>query len=895
MEKYLLVDGNSLLFRAFYSSFGRVTLTTTSGLPTNAVYSFINMLFNLNNNYNYDCILVAFDKGKKTFRHDKLPSYKEGRQKTPPELVTQFPIVREFLSAAKISWYEIENYEADDIIGTMSKKLESKDDVLIHILTSDQDMYQLISDKTFILSPQTGTSDLIIYDKNQLKEKWGISPEQVTDYKGLRGDQSDNIKGVPGIGEKTAKELLNEFENLESIYENIDKIKGAKKVKLETYKEDAFLSKEIATIFLDVNIDFNLHCSNIDYESLKPFLQKYEMNSLVKKYCLNLIKEEDEPNVDYKVVNEWNDSYSDYENSIYIELLNDNYHLPDVVGFSISNSKGNFYFDNIGNDEVNLFNWKQNRIDEGFQKFLLNNKFNSYDIKKTIITLNKLGYKVNDDNFIYDMMLASYVLNSGVKSNFESHTLLIKPDTDIKTFEEVFGKGAKKTKEVDNKLKQEYLVKKSVLIKDLKQLTLERLSESQQLELYQEIELPFSKVLISMELEGILIDKAELNNQSINILDKINELELVLRNAFKDYIDSDFNINSPKQLKELLYDKLNLPDLNKGSTDKETLEKLVDYNNEVEKILLLRKYQKLYSTYLKGFEKYIYSDKKIHTIFNQTLTTTGRLSSVYPNIQNISIRDEMQKEFRKIFICEEGFTFLSFDYSQIELRVLADVANVSSLLTSFKNNKDIHEEAARKIFGLDDNVEVSKDMRRIAKTFNFGILYGLSDFGLAKDLNISIKEAKEFITSYYESFPEILDFKKQTIDFAKKNLFVSTMANRRRYIHELQSSNFMIKQFGERAAVNAVIQGTAADILKVAMINIFKNYKSDKNIKMIAQIHDEIIFIIKESLENDFIKSLESYMLEAYDIILKSYNNNRESRVKLEVNYSKGKNWLLLK
>ncbi|ASP27935.1 DNA polymerase I [Spiroplasma corruscae] len=895
MKKYLLVDGNSLLFRAFYSSFGRVTLTTTSGQPTNAVYSFINMLFNINTNNNYDCIVVAFDKGKKTFRHDKLPTYKDGRQKTPSELVTQFPIVREFLSNANIKWYEIDNYEADDIIGTLAKKLENEDDVIVHILTSDQDMYQLITKKVFVLAPQVGTSDILIYDESKLQEKWGIKPYQVSDYKGLRGDQSDNIKGVVGIGEKTAKELLNEYDNIENIYQNIESIKGAKKEKLINGKEDAYLSKEIATIFSDVDLDFNLECTNIDYNSLKTFFQKYEMQSLVKKYCQNTPNIIKETNLDYKVLNKWEEKYSCDENSIYIELLNDNYHMPDIIGISISNIKGNFYL-NLNSSEVDIFNWNKPQLDESFQEFILSKKFCSYDIKKTITSLKNIGYKINSSNFTYDMMLATYVLNSSIKSTFDSHLLFLKPDSELKTFDEVFGKGAKKTKDVNPKDKEVYLVEKSIFINELKNVVIEKLIASEQFELYEFMELPFSKVLIDMENEGILIDTEVLKRQTEDIILLINSLEKDLKNIFKKDITDDFNIGSPKQLKELLYVKLGLPDLNKGSTDKETLEKLVQFNPSIEKILLIRKYQKLYSTYLKGFEKYIYSDKKIHTIFNQTLTSTGRLSSIYPNIQNISIRDEMQREFRKIFICDEDYIFLSFDYSQIELRVLADVANVKNLIDSFKSGKDVHEEAAKKIFKIPDNEKVSSEMRRIAKTFNFGILYGLSDFGLSKDLNITMKEAKEYIKSYYESFPEILDFKKDVINFANSEGYVKTMANRRRYIYELQSSNFMIKQFGERAAVNAVIQGTAADILKVAMIEIWEILlKNFTEAKMVAQIHDEIIFKVKSNEVDKLIPEIEYIMSAAYNKILDKYNHCRSSRVSLDVNYSIGKNWLDLK
>ncbi len=896
-NKFLLVDGNALIFRAFYSSYGRATLTTKSGIPTNAVYSFINMLMNIIEKNDYFCVKVAFDKGKKTFRHDKLKDYKAGRVKTPSELVLQFPIVREFLTNANIEWFEVDNFEADDIIGSISKTLESNIDAETHILTSDQDMYQLISDKTFVLSPQIGTSELVVYNREKLFEKWGVTPEQVIDYKGLRGDSSDNIKGVAGIGEKTAKDLLQEFNTLENIYNNLEKIKGAKQLKLISGKEDAFLSKEIATIYKDMDfndIDFNK--TEINFIALKDFFVKYEMNSLLKKYSSKNSEEPKESKLEYIVLNKWDSKYNDSANYIYLETLNDNYHTSDIIGMAIVNSKGNFYYSFNTSETINIFNWNNSVIDEQFQAFLKKAKFKTYDVKKTIIALMKMGYQINPDLFIYDMMIACYVINSNVKSTFDQHTIMIDPSIETKTFEEVFGKGVKKTQVIDEKIKMDYILNKVLLIKKDEEEILKLLNDNNQTSLYEKIEFEFAKVLIDMELEGIQVDRNELAKQEKNILQLLVDLELEIKEELKEYIDDDFNIASPKQLKELFFDKLKLPDYNKGSTDRETLDYLEDKHPVISKIIAFRKYNKLHSTYLKGFEKFIHPDNKVHTIFNQTLTNTGRLSSSYPNIQNISVRDEEQKNVRKIFVTKEDNIYLSFDYSQIELRVLADIVNEEKLIEIFSMKRDIHSEAARSIFKLSQDEKISSEQRRVAKVFNFGILYGLSDFGLAKDLKISIPQAKEYIKAYYEAFPQILKFKEEVIKFGYENGYVETLGNRRRYIYELSNSNYMIKQFGERAAVNAPIQGTAADILKVAMINVFKNLKAQNlQSKMIAQIHDEVILLVKKQ-ELEKVKTMVlKTMQEAYNDLLMIANKNRTALVELEINYSQANDWFNLK
>ncbi|WP_222563370.1 DNA polymerase [Spiroplasma clarkii] len=494
------------------------------------------------------------------------------------------------------------------------------------------------------------------------------------------------------------------------------------------------------------------------------------------------------------------------------------------------------------------------------------------------------------------MMIAAYVLNSNVKSNFESHLNLIDSSIEIKTFDEIFGKGVKKTKQINKDIRNQYLINHALAIKQLETEIIKKLHESEQFELYQEIELPLCFALLAMEQEGVLIDRQELKSQSQNILEQLNNLE---QQASKIVHDAGFeliNFASPKQLKELLFDKLKLPDNKKGSTDKEVLDELLGLHPIVEVLQQIRKYQKLYSTYLKGFEKFIFFDNKVHTIYNQTLTNTGRLSSQDPNLQNISVRDPDQKQVRKIFIVEPGYTFLSYDYSQIELRVLADFADEKVLIEAYNSGVDIHELAARNIFDLPTSVKVTSEQRRIAKVFNFGILYGLTKYGLAKDLKISHLDAQKYIDAYNKTFPSVETYKKQIVEFGMNNGYVKTLANRRRYIYELQSSNYMLREFGKRAAINAPIQGTAADIIKIAMIDVHNwLLKNDSTARLVAQIHDELIIKVKTSEIEKYQAIIKEMMDNSYNRLFEIIKIARQAKVPLEVNGSVGTNWFELK
>ncbi|WP_338971590.1 DNA polymerase I [Spiroplasma endosymbiont of Panorpa germanica] len=900
-KKILLVDGNSLIFRAYFASaYTGNILRTKTGIPTNAVYSFVNMLSSLLNDNNYFDVIVAFDKGKKTFRHDKMPDYKAGRSKTPDELVSQFPIVREFLKEANISYFEIENIEADDIIGSIALKLFEEDSKFeIEILTSDKDMFQLINERTKILVPKTGVSDLLVFGEEELLEKWFVKPSQVPDLKGIMGDPSDNIKGVAGIGEKGAINLLQKYHSLEGVYENIDRITGATQKKLIDSKEMALLSKEIATIKKDVEIE-SFVCQQValNIESIINFLNKYEMFSLVKRLSNRVNNINQVEKIKYQVLDKWDPQLEGKENAIIVELLDTNYHKSDIIGISISNEKGNFILNLSSANEVDLFNWDQPTLDEHFNQFLLNvnRKKYFYDFKAAVTALKRCNYQVSLDAIEYDLMLIGYIKDSSTKSTFSNHLRSIVGEFEIEEPEEVFGRGAKKTAFVEEDKKFEYLARKAEFLFKSKTIAFEFLESQNLMKLYEQIDLKFGKVLYAMEQSGVYINRQELELQTQNIKNKIELVENEILNEVSEFVESDFNISSTKQLKELLYNSLKLPDNSKGSTDRETLERIINLHPVVGMIISHRKFSKLYSTYLKGFEKYIFPDNKVHTIYNQTLTTTGRLSSIEPNLQNISIRDEDQKEVRKIFTCEPEWEYQSFDYSQIELRVLAQIAPEKNMIDIFAQKRDIHTEAARLIYNIPKDQEVNSEMRRTAKIFNFGIIYGLSDFGLSNDLNIPINQAKRFIEAYFQSFPDILVYKEKLIQQAKECGYVETIAKRRRYIYELLSSNYQVRQFGERAALNAPIQGSAADILKLAMINIDEQIKKH-NLKstMVAQIHDEIIFyVLKE--ESKFVKEIIiKEMGLALEKLFEIMNLQDKVAVELEISSSQGKNWFELK
>ncbi|EOA07051.1 DNA polymerase I [Mycoplasma yeatsii 13926] len=909
MKKILIIDGNSLLFRAYYATAysSSPIMRTTSGTPTNAVYSFINMMLSvLNSRGPYDCLFIAFDKGKKTFRHEMLKDYKAGRQKTPEELIKQLPIIREFLTSANICWFERDDVEADDIVGTIAKVAEQKfNEVSVEILSSDKDMYQLISNKTVCVVPKQGIGNPDVINEQELFKLWEVLPKQVPDLKAIMGDNSDNLKGVSGIGPKGAIKLINTYGNLENIYNNINEITGATKIKLENDQDSAFLCKKLATIKTDVNIEeLEFDPINLDPKNIKRFLTKYEMFSLINKFNSlcdmdkeNEIKEE-KPNI--TILKKWSKEYSDEKNYIYVESLEENYHLDNMIGIGISNSKGNFYIDFKKQvQQLSIFDdFVDGLTDTELEKFLKDDKLEkiTYDIKKTTYLLKNHGYDVYVTDFCFDFMVACYSLNAFAKSELEHQIKMIDPKIYLESKEDIFGKGVKKNPNIDLDKKSEYITKKAIILKNNFDKLIDQLKQTNTLDLYYKLDHLLIEVLYVAERQGIYIDKKELKTQTQNILVKLQNIENDMKEILNDIIDDDFNFASPKQVQELLFDKLNLPNLDKNATSKDVLEKLQAYHPIVNLLIEHRKFHKLYTTYLKGFEKFIYDDNKIHTIFNHTLTNTGRLSSAYPNIQNISIQDEDQKQVRKIFTTSSDKTFLSFDYSQIELRVLAQMSKEQVLIDTFNANKDIHDQAARLIFNISKDQKVSPEQRRMAKVFNFGILYGLTDYGLANDLNVDVKTAKQMIEDYYKSFPGLLQFKQDQIQKAKENKYSSTLTNRKRHLLELESKQYLVRKFGERIAVNMPIQGTASDILKVAMISIFKELKLN-NLKtiMIGQIHDEIILEVPLN-ELDQVKQIVvDKMSSALVDMIKWLNIDDKAIINLEVSQSQANTWYGLK
>ncbi|AGM25576.1 DNA polymerase I [Spiroplasma chrysopicola] len=867
MNKILLIDGNSLIFRAFYATaYSGEMLKSLDGTPTNAVYAFANMLNKILKDNNYYSVVVAFDKGKVNFRHDLITDYKAGRSKAPEELVQQFPIVKEFLDSYQIPYLEKEGYEADDLLGCLAKQAEAQN-YYVDILSSDKDLFQLITDKTNILIPRQGDS-ADIFDKTALLNKWEVSPEQVPDLKGLMGDPSDNLKGIPGVGGKTAIKLIKEYQTIENIYQNIDNIKGNLKNNLISHQDEALLCKKVATILCDLDLgDFAFSKLEVNKEKLLDFYLKYNMNSYVTKLYNN--NEPVKQSLEVKVITEWNEQWNEDGTTVFLELFDENYHLSELIGFGIVNSHGIFYFD-----------YTSAKFDTSFHAFLANENYQkfTYNAKSLIVGLGRDNITIN--NISYDMMLAGYIYNSNTRNTLDNYINLF-AKKQILSDELFYGKGVKKTIPTDlNKLSY-FIGEKANYIHMLREKIVTLLTNNNQYQLYYDIELPTTFALARMERAGVKVDQQELSKQTVRIEQIVNDLNREINTI----ANKEVNPNSPKQLSELLYQDLQLKDYKKGSTAQEVLETIKLSHPIISKILDYRKYQKLYSTYLKGMEKYLFQDGKVHTIYKQTLTVTGRLSSVEPNMQNISIRDEIQKEVRKIFVVSsEDNILLSADYSQIELRILADMSKDDHMLAAFNAGEDIHTNTAMKIFNL-KRAEITPAIRRSAKAVNFGIIYGISDFGLANDLNISVPQAKEIIQNYYQQFPTIKNFIDSQVEFCKNNGYVVTMFNRKRYVPEINDANYMQREFGKRIAMNMPIQGTAADIIKIALKNIDQELLRLKlKTKIIAQIHDELIFEIPKT-ELTQVKALVKDLME----------NSTKLSVKLTVDMAEGTSWYQLK
>lgn len=864
MSKIIVIDGNSLLFRAFYATYYDPSniMRTKSGQATNAIFAFSNMITSLLTNLKKgDGIFVGFDAGKHTFRHQEYKDYKANRPELPKDLITQFPIARELLDKLNIVHYECDNLEADDICGIIANKAQ-KEGYKVYIYTSDKDYLQLIDENITIELIKKGLKDIKEMTPQTFKEEWGFEPIQITDYKGLRGDDSDNLKGIPGVGDKTAKQLISQFGDLESIIQNADtKTKVGRNI-IE-FQDNGRMCKHLAIITKDQEIPIEVNetiYNGYKFNSVSEFANKYEFKSLVSKLP-KLFKQEEKHNekVDFCEVFDTNSIDFDDKIGIDVDIENVNYHDAVFNGLAFTTSSKTYYISkaNLLKDEKLLSILKNPDI----KKF-------AFDFKKVRYVLAKNNIEVN--GLFFDLILASYLIDSSIKNDIESVLNYYSIDISYATTKDLL---------FDDSTKQISIATSFYSIGLFEEIK-EKLLARSQYELLVNIEQPLTIVLCDMELEGFPLDKETLLSFKTIYQEKLD----ILTKEIHLLAGEEFNINSPKQVSHILFEKLNLKSNRKGSTSVEFLEMIKNEHPIISKILEYRKYAKIISTYVDGLIPFIHDDGKVHSTFNQALTTTGRLSSSEPNLQNISTRDEEGKQIRKAFFYKDPtLSILSLDYSQIELRILAHLSDAKSMIEFFNNDEDVHASTAIKIFNLDR--EPTSAERRRAKTVNFGIVYGISDYGLSEQLDCPISEAKEIIKNFYQAFPEIKKFLNHLIDDATEKGYAETMFHRRRYLPELQSSQYQVREFAKRAAMNAPIQGSAADLMKVSMIQVYnaikeKGFKS----KIVSQIHDELIFKVYEDEKEEFYKTVKEIM-----------ENSVKLKVKLKVDGGYARDWFSAK
>lgn len=835
MEKVVLVDGNNLLFRSYYATaYSGNFMKNSRGFPTNGLYGFVNMINKIINEEKPKYMMVAFDIGK-TFRHEKYDEYKGGRAETPDELKSQFPVAKEILNCMGIKYLEKDLYEADDIIGTFAKMIDESSLYEGLIVSSDKDLLQLISDKVTVKLLKT--KDYIMMNHDTFVDTYGIEPIRMIDLKGLMGDASDNIPGVKGIGEKTALKLLSTYDTIEDIYNNIEQIKGAVKNKLIDGRKQAIDSKDLATIYREVPLDVTFDDIKYTYtfsEELMNLYKELEFYSFIKKNDMKREKEDIEVKVIYdtKTLNITDDV------SVYVDISDSNYHRGIIEGISIYNDSNSIYIpvDNIGD-----------------LSYIKGNIY-TYDAKRLYVSFLKKN--INLDTIASDIMIAAYLVNYNVSDDIAKLALEL-------------GYGIpspNKNEDISIEERAKIGISKAKFIYETKDLFDKKMQEEGVIDLYNNIELPLSFVLGRMEYTGIKCDSSALDKMGLDIRSKVSEIQ----NSIYDLAGNVFNISSPKQLGEVLFDKLGLPHGKKGksgnySTDEATLSKLIDYPI-IQLILEYRMLTKLENTYIEGLKSNIMADGRIHTIYTQTITATGRLSSIAPNLQNIPVRNEYGRLIRKSFVSDKDSVILSSDYSQIELRMFAHLASIDSMRDAFINNFDIHTHTASLIYHVPMD-KVTKNMRRSAKAVNFGIIYGISSYGLAKDLNISVKEAKDFINNYFETYPGIRDYMAKIVLEAHEVGYVKTIMGRKRVINELKNKNYNIRSMGERMALNTPIQGSSADILKKAMIEIDREFaKRGLKSRMLLQIHDELVFNVLVDEEEIVKKIVKNIMENTYKI-----------------------------
>ncbi|MDP4180926.1 MAG: DNA polymerase I [Bacillota bacterium] len=892
-KKLMLIDGNSILNRAFYGLQGKELLATSEGLYTNAVFGFINIMNKYLEEENPSYLCVAFDLKAPTFRHKEFDGYKANRKGMPKELAVQVPLIKEVLDAMNIKRLEYEGFEADDILGTVSLCAE-KEGFEVVILTGDRDSLQLATQTTRIKLPVTKgwKTETEEYDNNKVLERYGVTPLLFIDVKGLMGDTSDNIPGVPGIGEKTAIDLVKNFGSIENIYENLDKVeKKSVRQKLEDNRDLAFMSKRLATI--DRNAPEKCGLQNLEHlkkiehnkEALFNIFKRLEFKSFIEKYNLT----EEKAKVQVKLKD--------------IELVDSMERLLEIKNEILDAKKCSLYYMLEKLDDFNSIlrgagvSWDKDRsayirIDEKLTEADFLNEFkevfedtkvkkSGHDMKNFIVFLKNKG--IAFDGLAFDTMIGAYILNPSKETYTITELAGEYIGIEIASIEEIIGKGKSRTPitSIPSVQLASVIGSYSELIFNLQELIDKKLSENDQSKLYYEIELPLVEVLADMEYLGVKVNTWELKSFSIELEEKIN---LLIKDIY-ELAGEEFNINSTKQLGVILFDKLKLPVIKKTktgySTDVEVLEQLESMHDIVAKLLQYRQFVKLKSTYVEGLMKVINPKTgRIHSSFNQTVTVTGRISSTEPNLQNIPVKLEMGKKIRKVFVPDEGYMLSDGDYSQIELRVLAHITGDEHMISAFSNNEDIHTSTASKVFNVPKD-QVTSLLRSRAKAVNFGIVYGIGDFSLSKDLGITRKEARKYIDEYLAEYSNVKQYMHDIVVQGKEMGFVATIYNRRRYLPELKSSNFNIRSFGERIAMNTPIQGSAADIIKIAMVNVYKELKKRKlKSRLILQVHDELI-----------IETYKDELKEVEELLKNGMENVADLLVPLTVEVKSGANW----
>ena len=905
-NKMIIIDGNSLLNRAFYAL---PPLKTRDGRATNAIYGFLTMTFRMLEEYDPGYFAVAFDLKKPTFRHKEYKEYKAGRKKMPPELREQIQPLKDILDALNVYRIEIEGFEADDIIGTVVTQGEEQGLETL-VVTGDKDALQLASDRTKIIFTKRGISNIEVYDGDKVMEETGVSPKTFIDLKGLMGDSSDNIPGIPGVGEKTALKLLQEFGSVENLIANTDQISGAKlREKVEKNKEKAVLSKRLATIvrYMPMDIDFSkLKRQKIHLEETVAAFKDYEFHSLMKKIraeeetsddALTAALEEQAPasqavkiteiqnTEDFEGLKQRVRDYTkgDKELGIYTLTKDQQLTIDEITGLSMITRENDIYVIQVEKLDPALrkdfWTWFQSLAETESASFIAHN------IKREILHLKNHG--INMQHVGFDTMIAEYLINPN-KSGYELEDLVLEyVGTNIKSKEALLGKGKKQIAFTDLQGEEFplYLADRVKYLFLLKDAMKEKHKDYHLKELYTAVEMPLVEVLASMEYEGISADQELLLELQMKYEEKIDNLTKTIYNLAGE----SFNINSPKQLGNVLFEKLELPPIKKTktgySTNVEVLEKLQEKHVIIKEILEYRQITKLKNTYIDGLLKIINpTTKRIHSHFMQTVASTGRISSTEPNLQNIPIRLEMGRQLRKVFVANPGATFIAADYSQIELRVLAHMSGDENLINSFLRDEDIHTRTAAEIFDVEFS-EVSSEMRSNAKAVNFGIVYGISDYGLSENLGITRKKAQIYIDNYFKKYPNVKTYMDKTVEFAKKEGYVTTLLNRRRYLPDIHARNFNLRSFAERTAMNTPIQGSAADIIKIAMIQVFKKLKQQKlQANLLLQVHDELIVETPVG-EIDQVKTIiRDSMEEAMDL-----------KVPLKIDMSQGESWFDLK